>query len=128
MESLNLLRYLLMRHKDWSLTSGIWPELWKITEDYLNVLRVCLAISRTFYTGEVKTMREDRKAQAQEAREARGTLVQTMTVKEEKVSDMTPEMQYQVLQCALVTFDLMESLVIRIEEICEEKVKTGTAA
>lgn len=28
----------------------------------------------------------------------------------------------QVLQCALVTYDLMESLVIRIEEILEEKV------
>uniref|UniRef100_A0A673WB07 Glomulin, FKBP associated protein b n=1 Tax=Salmo trutta TaxID=8032 RepID=A0A673WB07_SALTR len=117
MESLNLLRYLLI----------IWPELFKIKEDYLKMLRVCLALSRAYYAGQVKNMREDKKIQAQEAREARGALVQTMTVKNKKVSDMTPEMQYQVLQCALVTFDLMESLVIRIEEISEEKVKTGTA-
>ncbi|XP_041696212.2 glomulin-like isoform X2 [Coregonus clupeaformis] len=127
MESLNLLRYLLMRDMDWQQTSSIWPELCKIEEDYLKMLRVCLALSRAYYTGQVKNMREDKKIQAQEAREARGALVQTMTVKNEKVSDMTPEMQYQVLQCALVTFDLMESLVIRIEEISEEKVKTGTA-
>uniref|UniRef100_A0A673W1N3 Glomulin, FKBP associated protein b n=1 Tax=Salmo trutta TaxID=8032 RepID=A0A673W1N3_SALTR len=124
MESLNLLRYLLMRDMDWQQTSSIWPELFKIKEDYLKMLRVCLALSRAYYAGQVKNMREDKKIQAQEAR---GALVQTMTVKNKKVSDMTPEMQYQVLQCALVTFDLMESLVIRIEEISEEKVKTGTA-
>uniref|UniRef100_A0A4W5P940 Glomulin, FKBP associated protein b n=1 Tax=Hucho hucho TaxID=62062 RepID=A0A4W5P940_9TELE len=127
MESLNLLRYLLMRDMDWQQTSSIWPELFKIKEDYLKMLRVCLALSRAYYTGQVKNMREDKKIQAQEAREARGALVQTMTVKNKNVSDMTPEIQYQVLQCALVTFDLMESLVIRIEEISEEKVKTGTA-
>uniref|UniRef100_A0A8C8G943 Glomulin, FKBP associated protein b n=1 Tax=Oncorhynchus tshawytscha TaxID=74940 RepID=A0A8C8G943_ONCTS len=123
MESLNLLRYLHIRLN----LSSIWPELFKIKEDYLKMLRVCLALSRAYYAGQVKNMREDKKIQAQEAREARVALVQTMTVKNKMVSDMTPEMQYQVLQCALVTFDLMESLVIRIEEISEEKVKTGTA-
>ncbi|XP_031641627.1 glomulin-like [Oncorhynchus kisutch] len=127
MESLNLLRYLHMRDMDWQQTSSIWSELFKIKEDYLKMLRVCLALSRAYYTGQVKNMREDKKIQAQEAREARVALVQTMTVKNKMVSDMSPEMQYQVLQCALVTFDLMESLVIRIEEISEEKVKTGTA-
>lgn len=35
-----------------------------------------------------------------EAREARGALVQTMTVKN-KVSDMTPEMHYQVTTATL---------------------------
>lgn len=29
----------------------------------------------------------------------------------------------QVLQSALVTFDLMESLIVRIEEIAEEKLR-----
>uniref|UniRef100_A0A8C7PWF6 Glomulin, FKBP associated protein b n=1 Tax=Oncorhynchus mykiss TaxID=8022 RepID=A0A8C7PWF6_ONCMY len=103
MESLNLLRYLHMRDMDWQQTSSIWPELFKIKEDYLKMLRVCLALSRAYYAGQVKNMREDKKIQAQ--------VILTS----------------QVLQCALVTFDLMESLVIRIEEISEEKVKTGTA-
>lgn len=29
----------------------------------------------------------------------------------------------QVLQSALVTFDLMESLIVRIDEIAEEKLR-----
>ncbi|XP_070765474.1 glomulin-like [Enoplosus armatus] len=118
MESLNLLRYLLIR-------TDVWKELCGIKDRYLEMLRVCISISRAYYSAELKALREDQKLKAKEARDAaRSTrLVKSITVKHKKVSNMSPEVQQQVLQSALVTFDLMESLIVRIEEITEEKLK-----
>nr|XP_046248348.1 glomulin-like isoform X1 [Scatophagus argus] len=151
MESLNLLRYLLLRDKDlrspvsqsnsalslllcqpaWLmifscyLQADMWEELCRIKDKYLTMLRVCISISRAYYSAEVKALREDQKLKAKEARDAaRATrLIKSFRVKQETVSDMSPEVQHQVLQSALVTFDLMESLIVRIEEIAEEKLR-----
>ncbi|KAM7012997.1 glomulin, FKBP associated protein b isoform 2-T2 [Tautogolabrus adspersus] len=126
METLNLLRYLLIRDKELKSTADAWEELYRIKDEYLKVLRVCISISRGYYSAELKALREDQKLKAKEARDAARSsrLVKSMTVKHEKVSNMSPEAQHQVLQSALVTFDLMESLIVRIEEITEEQVKT----
>uniref|UniRef100_A0A3Q3H1A1 Glomulin, FKBP associated protein b n=1 Tax=Labrus bergylta TaxID=56723 RepID=A0A3Q3H1A1_9LABR len=102
METLNLLRYLLIRDKE---LKNAWEELYRIKDEYLKVLRVCISISRGYYCAELKALREDQKLKVQQA-----------TNKCCYVS--------QVLQSALVTFDLMESLIVRVEEITEEKVKT----
>ncbi|KAM9357998.1 glomulin-like [Symphorus nematophorus] len=125
MESLNLLRYLVIRDKELRSTTDVWEELCRIKEEYLKMLRVCIGISRGYYSAELKALREDQKLKAKEARDAaRSTrLVKSITVKQQKVSNMSPEAQHQVLQSALVTFDLMESLIFRIEEITEEKIK-----
>ncbi|XP_037324980.2 glomulin-like [Pungitius pungitius] len=125
MESLNLLRYLLLRDKELRSTTGAWEQLSGIQEQYVKMLRVCIGISRGYYSAELKAVRQDRKLKAKEAREAaRSTgLSKRMIVKHEQVSNMSPEVQHQVLQSALVTFDLMESLIFRIEEIAEEKRK-----
>uniref|UniRef100_A0A3Q3NP46 Glomulin, FKBP associated protein b n=1 Tax=Labrus bergylta TaxID=56723 RepID=A0A3Q3NP46_9LABR len=118
METLNLLRYLLIRDKE----ADAWEELYRIKDEYLKVLRVCISISRGYYCAELKALREDQKLKAKARDAARSSgLVKRMTVKHEKVSNMSPEAQHQVLQSALVTFDLMESLIVRVEEITEEK-------
>ncbi|XP_026013533.1 glomulin-like isoform X3 [Astatotilapia calliptera] len=123
MESLNLLRYVLIRDEELRTNEDVWEELCRIKEEYLKMLRVCISISRAYYSSELKALREDQKLKAKEARDAaRPTkLVKSITVRKEKVSNMSPEVQHQVLQSALVTFDLMESLIARIEEITEEK-------
>ncbi|XP_063746841.1 glomulin-like isoform X2 [Eleginops maclovinus] len=125
MESLNLLRYLLIRDKDLRSTI-VWEELCRIKDEYLKMLRVCISISRGYYAAELKALRQDQKIKAREARGAARScrLVKSITVKNEKTSNMSPEVQHQVLQSALVTFDLMESLIFRIEEITDEKQKT----
>ncbi|XP_071782351.2 glomulin-like [Centroberyx gerrardi] len=125
MECLNLLRYLLIRDKEFRSNTDVWAELCRIKDEYLKRLRVCIGLSRVYYTSEVKALREDQKLKAKEARAAARstTLVKSITVRHEKVSNMSPEVQHQVLQSALVTFDLMESLIVRIEEITEEKEK-----
>ncbi|XP_035502463.1 glomulin-like isoform X2 [Scophthalmus maximus] len=127
MESLNLLRFLLIRDKEpWSKTD-VWEELTRLKDEYLKMLRVCISMSRGYYSAELKALREDRKLKAREARDAARSarIVKSITVKRGNVSNMSPEVQHQVLQSALVTFDLMESLIVRIDEIAEEKRKIG---
>uniref|UniRef100_A0A3Q0SM18 Glomulin, FKBP associated protein b n=1 Tax=Amphilophus citrinellus TaxID=61819 RepID=A0A3Q0SM18_AMPCI len=111
MESLNLLRYVLIRDKE--LRTNVWEELCRLKDEYIKMLRVCIGISRAYYSSELKALREDQKLKAR---------VKGLSLKHEKVSSMSPEVQQQVLQSALVTFDLMESLIVRIEEITEEKL------
>uniref|UniRef100_A0A3Q0SI03 Glomulin, FKBP associated protein b n=1 Tax=Amphilophus citrinellus TaxID=61819 RepID=A0A3Q0SI03_AMPCI len=100
------------------LQADVWEELCRLKDEYIKMLRVCIGISRAYYSSELKALREDQKLKAR-ARDAARSLasVKGLSLKHEKVSSMSPEVQQQVLQSALVTFDLMESLIVRIEEI-----------
>ncbi|KAM6963094.1 glomulin-like [Aplochiton taeniatus] len=106
---------------EYCIKRGVWTQMCQIKDDFLKTLRVSLNLSRAYYGAEVKKMRDDQKIKAKEARAARSSgIVQRLTVKHETVGQ-PPEVQYQILQSALVTFDLMESLIVRIEEITKEK-------
>uniref|UniRef100_A0A3Q2ZN64 Glomulin, FKBP associated protein b n=1 Tax=Kryptolebias marmoratus TaxID=37003 RepID=A0A3Q2ZN64_KRYMA len=125
MESLNLLRFLLFQDKELRNNVNMWGELCSIKDLYLKTLRVCISMSRAYYSAELKALKEDQKLKAKESKDAARPirLIKPITMKHESMSSMSPELQYQVwLQSALVTFDLMESLVVRIEEITEEKL------
>ncbi|XP_031431287.1 glomulin, FKBP associated protein b [Clupea harengus] len=123
MESLNLLRFLLIKEKEQSSSKSMWAELCKLSDSYRKVLRVCLSLSRTYYGSELKTLRENQKNKAKERREALKLKkpVREINVRDEKLSNMSAVEQHQVLQCAMVTFDLMDSLVVRIEELMEDR-------
>ncbi|XP_017289211.1 glomulin isoform X2 [Kryptolebias marmoratus] len=124
MESLNLLRFLLFQDKELRNNADMWGELCSIKDLYLKTLRVCISMSRAYYSAELKALKEDQKLKAKESKDAARPirLIKPITMKHESMSSMSPELQYQELQSALVTFDLMESLVVRIEEITEEKL------
>ncbi|XP_036410423.1 glomulin, FKBP associated protein a [Megalops cyprinoides] len=119
MESLNLLRYLLIRDKEWENETGIWTELYKIEDYYLKPLRVGLNMSKAHYEAELKSTKENRRVKAKESKAT--SPVCNVTVGTETLPNMTPEMQIQVLNSALCTFDLIESVLVRIEEIVEVK-------
>ncbi|XP_050985746.1 glomulin, FKBP associated protein a [Labeo rohita] len=117
MESLNLLRYMLIRDKEWENETGIWTELYKIEDSYLKPLRTGLNMSKAHYEAELKSTKENKKIHSKDSKAS----VCTVTVDNEELPNMTPEMQIQVLQSAIFTFDLMESVLARIEEIIEAK-------
>lgn len=117
MESLNLLRYMLIRDKEWENETGIWTELYKIEDNYLKPMRTGLNMSKAHYEAELRSTKENKKSSLKESK----TSVCSVTVGNEKLPNMTPEMQIQVLQSALFTFDLIESVLARIEEIIEAK-------
>ncbi|RXM99726.1 Glomulin [Acipenser ruthenus] len=119
MGSLNLLRYLLIRDKEWDNHTGIWTELYKIEENFLKLLHTGLKMSKAHYEAEIKKTKENNRKRGPKESKA----VCTLTVGGEKLSNVTPEMHLQVLQSAMFTFDLIESVLARIEEIIEVKVK-----
>ncbi|KAM6948759.1 glomulin, FKBP associated protein a [Aplochiton taeniatus] len=119
MEALNLLRYLLLRDKEWENKTGIWSELYKIEDTFVKPLRVGVNMSRAHYEEELKNTKTNRT----KARETQEESICSVTVNNEKVPERSPEMQLHALHMALHTFDMIESVVVRIEEIMEVKDK-----
>ncbi|XP_056149423.1 glomulin, FKBP associated protein a [Lampris incognitus] len=115
MESLNLLRYLLIRDKVTENQTGIWTELYKIEDKFLQPLRIGVNMSRAHYEMELKNTVENKKSKVKEES------VLSVTVDNENLPNMTPESQMQALHSALHTFDMIESVLVRIEEITEGK-------
>lgn len=104
MESLNLLRYLVLRDNIlknavsqtyltptnilaaiWLLQKpsnfprffqvGVWAEVCRLKDKYLTILRVCISLSRTYYCAEVKSLREEQKQKAKGKNELPGSQI-----------------------------------------------------
>uniref|UniRef100_A0A669ETH0 Glomulin, FKBP associated protein a n=1 Tax=Oreochromis niloticus TaxID=8128 RepID=A0A669ETH0_ORENI len=114
MESLNLLRYLVIRDKVTENQTGIWTELYKIEDTFMKPLRVGVNMSRAHYERELQNTMEAKKSKAKES-------VLSVSVGGEELPSMTPESQIQALHSALHTFDMIESVLARIEELIEVK-------
>ncbi|KAM4728414.1 glomulin, FKBP associated protein a isoform 1-T2 [Anableps anableps] len=121
MESLNLLRYLVIRDKVTENQTGIWTELYKIEDTFMKPLRVGVNMSRAHYERELQDTMENKKKKAKE------DSVLSVSVGGEKLPKMTSESQIQALHSALHTFDMIESVLVRIEELIEVKDSLETA-
>uniref|UniRef100_A0A3P9K218 Glomulin, FKBP associated protein a n=1 Tax=Oryzias latipes TaxID=8090 RepID=A0A3P9K218_ORYLA len=113
MEALNLLRFLVIRDKVTENQTGVWTELYKIQDSFIQPLRVGLNMSRAHYEQELRNHTERRRNTEEP--------VLSVSVSNEKLPQMTPAAQIQALHSALHTFDMMESVVARIEELTEAK-------
>uniref|UniRef100_A0A8C6U3A5 Glomulin, FKBP associated protein a n=1 Tax=Neogobius melanostomus TaxID=47308 RepID=A0A8C6U3A5_9GOBI len=114
MEALNLLRYLVIRDKVTENQTGIWTELYKIEDTFLKPLRVGVNMSRAHYERELHLTREDKKSKAKDPSVS-------VSVGDEQLPNMTKDTHIQALHSALHTFDMMESVLVRIEELIEVK-------
>ncbi|NWX94884.1 GLMN protein, partial [Nothoprocta ornata] len=117
MASLNLLRYLMIKDGEYDNQTGVWTMLAKIEQNFLKPLRVGLNMSKAHYEAEIKNKKENRRDSNS------SNTVCSVTVSGEKLPAMTTEMQLQVLRSALFTFDLIESVLARVEELIEMKIK-----
>ncbi|KAG7227178.1 hypothetical protein INR49_013977 [Caranx melampygus] len=115
MESLNLLRYLVIRDKVTENQTGIWTELYKIEDTFLKPLRVGINMSRAHYERELHNTMDTKMAKVKDEATV------SLTVGEEKLPNMTSESQIQALHSALHTFDMIESVLVRIEELTAVK-------
>uniref|UniRef100_A0A669R8Q5 Glomulin, FKBP associated protein n=1 Tax=Phasianus colchicus TaxID=9054 RepID=A0A669R8Q5_PHACC len=115
MASLNLLRYLVIKDCESDNQTGVWTALAKIEKNFLKPLHVGLNMSKAHYEAEIKNKKENGRGFS--------NTICSLTVSGEKMPAMTTEMQLQVLHSALFTFDLIESVLARVEELIEVKVK-----
>ncbi|TNN69833.1 Glomulin [Liparis tanakae] len=116
MESLNLLRYLVIRDKATENQTGVWTELYKIEDTFLKPLRVGVNMSRAHYERELHNTMQTKKGKIKEES------VLSVSVGSEKLPNMTSASQIQqALHSALHTFDMIESVLVRIQELTEVK-------
>ncbi|XP_074122340.1 glomulin isoform X2 [Sminthopsis crassicaudata] len=124
MASLNLLRYLVIKDNESDNHTGLWTELKKIETNFLKPLHTGLNMSKAHYEAEIKNKKETRRESHNPNNTPKN--ICSVMVGGEKMPDipnMTPEMQLQVLHSALFTFDLIESVLARVEELIELKTK-----
>ncbi|XP_059782263.1 glomulin isoform X1 [Balaenoptera ricei] len=114
MASLNLLRYLVIKDNENDNQTGLWTELEKIENNFLKPLHTGLNMSKAHYEAEIKNSQEVQKSKD----------LCSLTVGREEIPNMPPEMQLKVLHSALFTFDLIESVLARVEELIEIKTKS----
>ncbi|XP_074226046.1 glomulin [Camelus bactrianus] len=114
MASLNLLRYLVIKDNENDNQTGLWTELEKIEKNFLKPLHIGLNMSKAHYEAEIKNSQEVQKSKD----------LCSVTVGGEEIPNMPPEMQLKVLHSALFTFDLIESVLARVEELIEMKTKS----
>ncbi|XP_058938429.1 glomulin [Kogia breviceps] len=114
MASLNLLRYLVIKDNENDNQTGLWTELEKIENNFLKPLHTGLNMSKAHYEAEIKNSQEVQKSKD----------LCSVTVGREEIPNMPPEMQLKVLHSALFTFDLIESVLARVEELIEIKTKS----
>uniref|UniRef100_A0A8C4R2M4 Glomulin n=1 Tax=Eptatretus burgeri TaxID=7764 RepID=A0A8C4R2M4_EPTBU len=103
MAALNLLRFLLIRDNISENKAGIWNEIHKIENKFLRPIRMALNLSRAHYDAQLKS--------ATKPGGIRGSSIGSRPLK------MPVEQEVQVLQSALSLFDLLESVLARVEEI-----------
>ncbi|XP_057356398.1 glomulin isoform X2 [Manis pentadactyla] len=118
MASLNLLRYLVIKDNENDNQTGLWTELGKIENNFLKPLHTGLNMSKAHYEAEIKNSQEN----SQEVQKSKDLC--SVTVGGEEIPNMPPEMQLKVLHSALFTFDLIESVLARVEELIEIKTKS----
>uniref|UniRef100_A0A8P4KIP9 Glomulin, FKBP associated protein a n=1 Tax=Dicentrarchus labrax TaxID=13489 RepID=A0A8P4KIP9_DICLA len=92
-------------------STGIWTELYKIEDAFIKPLRVGVNMSRAHYERELHNTMETKRKES----------VLSVSVGDEKLPNMTSESQIQALHSALHTFDMIESVLVRIEELTEVK-------
>ncbi|XP_004635813.1 glomulin [Octodon degus] len=118
MSSLNLLRYLIIKDNENDNQTGLWTELGKIENNFLKPLHTGLNMSKAHYEAEIKNSQENNQA------DPKSKNLCSVTVGREEIPNMPPEMQLKVLHSALFTFDLIESVLARVEELIEIKTKS----
>ncbi|KAM6167854.1 glomulin isoform 1-T1 [Erethizon dorsatum] len=118
MAALNLLRYLVIKDNENDNQTGLWTELGKIENNFLKPLHTGLNMSKAHYEAEIKNSQENNQA-VQKSKD-----LCSVTVGREEIPNMPPEMQLKVLHSALFTFDLIESVLARVEELIEIKTKS----
>ena len=114
--ALNLLRYLLIRDPQASNVTSIWNYVAKIDNNFLGALRTGINMSRAHYQMELKNARDGKLEVA-----APDGAEMSVTVGNQVLPPMTKEQQESVIQRALFTFDMMDSVLARVAEILDQQ-------
>lgn len=116
---LNLIRFLVIRDK--TNVTGIWDFTSKLETDFLNPLRGGLDISRAHYDLKIKDLEVQKKLSKSKGKNDTNKLENeiSITVGGENLPSMPIREKINFCRQAINAFDVMESILIRVNECIE---------
>ncbi|XP_067651422.1 glomulin-like isoform X1 [Haliotis asinina] len=114
---LNLLRFLIIRDKPNQNITGIWTYFPKYEIEFLDAIRKGLDMSTAHYKLELTNLQEAKGDQWPLPED----LDFSVCVGGQSLSSMPKAQRMNVLQSALVTFDMTESLLVRLLELFDQQ-------
>ena len=117
MAALNLLRYLVIRDPRKENSTGIWDLLSHIEEKFLQPLRTGIMLCHTDVNAEIEKLKcvEHMSTGKQDA-DDRDKVVE-FNIGDKCMPDLTAEQQKDAMHSALVSLDMMESVLCRVEQL-----------
>ncbi|XP_071085607.1 glomulin-like isoform X1 [Haliotis cracherodii] len=115
---LNLLRFLIIRDKPNQNVTGIWTSFPRYETQFIDALRMGLDMSTAHYKLELTNLLEAKGDQ----RAIPEDLDFSVCVGGESLSAMPKGQRISVLQSALITFDMIESLMVRLLELRDQQM------
>ncbi|KAK4872686.1 hypothetical protein RN001_014715 [Aquatica leii] len=109
--ALNLLRYLIIRDK--ANVTGIWDYLKKLENTYLVPMKTALTLSRAHYELKIKDLKDE------SGEGDKGDSKVSVTVAGHTLNELPTNEKIKFLYSALTTFDVIENLLCRINELIE---------
>lgn len=110
---LNLLRYLVLRDKPAQNVTGIWDQVLAIEKEYIGHLRTGLNMSKAHYQLDLDKAKRgefDSKPNDPEC---------SVKVGDKTMQEMSREQKVAVLHNAFCTFDMIESVLARVQELVD---------
>ncbi len=122
MGALNLLRFLILQDCPKDNVSGIWDLVPKIQKEYLNVLYKGINISRAHYQLEIKKLNEGMKYSKKDKKK----MEVDFNVGGNALPDLSLEQQRSAMNMAVTTFDMLESILSRVNEIINQQQRAAS--
>ncbi|XP_069112247.1 glomulin-like isoform X1 [Argopecten irradians] len=118
--TLNLIRYLILRDPISSNITGIWSYYEELEKNFFGSLRLALDFSKSHYKLELQNFKKG-KASVEKGME----LGVNISVAGMPMPKVPRSQQIQIVESALNTFDLIDSLLSRIVELADSQLKAS---
>ena len=110
--ALNLLRYLVIRDARKENVTGIWDLLSSVEENFLSPLRTGIVLCRADVNAELQKLDV-----GTPQRTGDGDNVVEFSIGSQCMPDLTPEQRKEAMHSALISLDMMESVLCRVEQL-----------
>ena len=115
--ALNLLRYLVLRDNPKQNFTGIWDVVDSIDKNYCNPLRTGVNMSRAHYKLEMNQTKAGKYVPKL------GEPEMEVTIGNDTMPNLTKDQQLHVLQRAMFTFDMIDSVLARVADLIYQQKK-----
>lgn len=119
MGTLNLVRFLCIRDPKSENKTKIWDLIEPIQESLLKPLRNAIHLSKAHFNIELRKLKQETAITASKKRKEHQLEVDVLNGQKEALPQLPDDHESQVIKMALMKFDMMESVLVRVIEVVE---------